>query len=192
MLAARCAGAGVGYAETLTGFKWIVRAGPGLAYGYEEALGYCVAPDMVRDKDGIATALLVADLAATLRADGRTLLDRLAELQREYGVHATGQVSLRVEDLTLIAQAMTRLRADPPRVLLGRPVRTEDLLPRTDGLRLSGDGVRVVVRPSGTEPKLKCYLQVVVPPTADVAAARRTGAAQLAALSREVDALLGR
>jgi len=89
---------GVSYAETLTGFKWIMRAGDGLVYGYEEALGYAIGPDVVRDKDGISAALLVAELAAQLRAHGRTLLDRLDDLQREYGVHATDEYAARVDD----------------------------------------------------------------------------------------------
>ena len=103
------------YAETLTGFKWIVRAGDRtLAFGYEEALGYCVAPDLVRDKDGITAALLVAELAAGLKAELRTLADRLDELAAEFGVYATDQLSVRVDDLAEIAATMRRLRATPP------------------------------------------------------------------------------
>ena len=161
---------GLGYVETLTGFKWIARA-PGLRFGYEEALGYCVDPGGVLDKDGISAALLVAELAAGLRAQGRTLLDLLDDIEVEHGVHATGQLSVRVLDLGQIAAAMAGLRARPPVVLGGRAVLSaEDLaagvagLPPTDGLRyVLADGGRVVVRPSGTEPKLKAYLEVVTP-----------------------------
>ena len=161
MLRAMAERRGVGYAETLTGFKWITRAGPDLVFGYEEALGYAVAPDLVRDKDGISAALLVAELAAVLKAASSSLPQRLAELYAEYGWYATDQVSLRVDDLSIISTAMRRLRADPPRSLLGRAVTVSDLLPGADVLALRWTGGRVVVRPSGTEPKLKAYLEVV-------------------------------
>jgi phosphomannomutase len=161
MLGALAAGAGVSYAETLTGFKWISRAAPDLVYGYEEALGYAVAPDLVRDKDGISAALRVAELAARLKADGSSLLSRLDELSAEYGRYATDQVSIRVEDLSIIPATMQRLRDDPPATLLGADVEVDDLLPATDALRWRWPGGRVVVRPSGTEPKLKAYLEVV-------------------------------
>jgi phosphomannomutase len=200
LLGAMAGDRGAAYAETLTGFKWLVRPA-GLTYAYEEALGYCVAPDVVRDKDGISALLLVCDLAERLRADGRTLLDRLDELARAYGLHATGQLSVRVRDLSLIAAAMTRLRAEPPAVLGGLMVETvDDLasgsadLPPTDGLRLHlASGGRVVVRPSGTEPKLKCYLEVVVgvEPDGDVAAARIAGAGRLDAIKADLSAALG-
>lgn len=156
----------VRYAETLTGFKWLVRAGDGagtgLIYAYEEALGHCVDPDRVRDKDGISAAVVSCDLAATAKRDGRTIAAMLDELSTKHGVHQTGQVSVRVTDLDVIAAAMRRLRAEPPPELGGVTVRTHDLLPETDALVITGTGgLRVVVRPSGTEPKLKCYLQVV-------------------------------
>ncbi|MFJ9662735.1 phospho-sugar mutase [Streptomyces griseoflavus] len=161
--------AGLPYEETLTGFKWIARV-EGLRYGYEEALGYCVDPDGVRDKDGITAALLLTELASDLKADGRTLLDLLDDLAVEHGLHATDQLSVRVQDLGVIASAMRRLRDQPPTELAGLRISTaEDLtrgtekLPPTDGLRYTLDGARVVVRPSGTEPKLKCYLEVVIP-----------------------------
>lgn len=190
LLSSLCAARGLPYSETLTGFKWIVRAGDDVVYGYEEALGYAVAPSIVRDKDGISAALLVAEMAADLKARGKTLLDRLDEIFAEYGVYATGQVSLRVDDLGVIADLMGRLRADPPRTLLGRNVSTvDDLLPDADVVRIAADKVRVVVRPSGTEPKLKAYLQVVV--TGDVSAARKQAADQLAELRTEISALLG-
>ncbi|MFF9319603.1 phospho-sugar mutase [Streptomyces sp. NPDC014735] len=161
--------AGLGYEETLTGFKWIARV-DGLRYGYEEALGYCVDPEGVRDKDGITAALLVAELASFLKERGRTLLDLLDDLAVEHGLHATDQLSVRVQDLSVIADAMRRLRERPPAALGGLDVvSAEDLsrgsaqLPPTDGLRYHLRGARVIVRPSGTEPKLKCYLEVVVP-----------------------------
>jgi len=162
-------GAGLPYEETLTGFKWIARV-EGLRYGYEEALGYCVDPDGVRDKDGITAALLVTELASELKEQGRTLLDLLDDIAVAYGLHATDQLSGRVEDLSVIANAMRRLREQPPTELAGLAItKAEDLtrgtdrLPPTDGLRYTLDGARVIVRPSGTEPKLKCYLEVVVP-----------------------------
>jgi phosphomannomutase len=196
LLGTLCFARGVRYAETLTGFKWIVRAAPDLAYGYEEALGYCVMPAAVRDKCGISAAVLAADLAASLRAAGSTLLDRLDELAAEFGVYATAQVSVRVADLSLIAATMARLRAEPPARLLDRPVTAiEDLLPDADVLRWCAEGVRVVVRPSGTEPKLKAYLEVVVPvrdrDLAAVPPARATGAAALDRLRAELAPLLG-
>jgi phosphomannomutase len=190
---------GVRFAETPTGFKWIVRAGtPGqpLVFGYEEALGYAVAPDVVKDKDGISAALAVALLAAELRATGRTLTDRLDELALEHGLFATGQLSVRVEDLSRIGAMMARLRSDPPRRLLGREVVASDLLdetPAVDAVRLLGDGVRVVVRPSGTEPKLKAYLETVVPVHEDagIIAARGRGDDELDQLRTEMAVALG-
>jgi phosphomannomutase len=191
LLQALCTARGVPYAETLTGFKWIVRAAADLRYGYEEALGYAVDPALVRDKDGVTAAVLVADLAAALRAEGRTLLHRLDELAAEFGVYATDQVSVRVDDLALIDTLMRRLRADPPTALLGRPVAAvEDLRPDADVLRLRAPRCRVVVRPSGTEPKLKAYLEVVEPPEPTVGAARAAANTALAALRAEVSTLL--
>jgi phosphomannomutase len=187
------------YAETLTGFKWIARV-EGIRYGYEEALGYCVDPDGVRDKDGITAALLVTELASQLKEEGRTLLDLLDDLAVEHGLHATDQLSVRVQDLSLIADAMRRLREQPPAALAGLPVtRAEDLtrgtdtLPPTDGLRYTLDGARVIVRPSGTEPKLKCYLEVVIPVAdhAGLPAARAKAADLLAALKRDLSTAAG-
>ncbi|WP_405887087.1 phospho-sugar mutase [Streptomyces longwoodensis] len=191
--------AGLPYEETLTGFKWIARV-DGLRYGYEEALGYCVDPEGVRDKDGITAALLVTELASVLKAGGRTLVDLLDDLAVEHGLHATDQLSVRVQDLSVIADAMRRLREHPPTELAGLPVtRAEDLergtqtLPPTDGLRYTLDGARVVVRPSGTEPKLKCYLEVVVPVDAHAAlpAARTRATELLAAIKRDLSAAAG-
>ncbi|MCX4669492.1 phospho-sugar mutase [Streptomyces sp. NBC_01381] len=191
--------AGLPYEETLTGFKWIARV-EDLRYGYEEALGYCVDPEGVRDKDGITAALLLTELASELKEAGRTLLDLLDDLAVEHGLHATDQLSVRVEDLSLIANAMRKLREQPPTALAGLPVtKAEDLtqgtdkLPPTDGLRYTLDGARVIVRPSGTEPKLKCYLEVVVP-VADTSAlpgARVTAAELLATIKRDLSAAAG-
>ncbi|HEX5511048.1 MAG TPA: phospho-sugar mutase [Actinomycetales bacterium] len=190
---------GLKHAETLTGFKWISRV-PGLLFGYEEALGYCVDPDAVRDKDGISAAVLVAELAASLKAQGRSMLDALDDLARAHGVYATDQLSVRVQDLSLIGAAMTRLRELPPSELADSAV-TEvvdlsagaDGLPPTDGLRyLTDHGDRVIVRPSGTEPKLKCYLEVIVPVEGDAVGSARTKAAQrLARLRGDVATAVG-
>ncbi|GAA1157426.1 phospho-sugar mutase [Kribbella jejuensis] len=189
---------GVRYVETLTGFKWIGRV-PDLVFGYEEALGYCVDPAAVKDKDGVSTLIRVLQLAAQAKAAGRTLVDLLDDLAIKHGLHATDQLSARVEDLSLIAKAMKRLRATPPTTLGAYAVeRIDDLsqgsesLPPTDGLRYTlSDGARVVVRPSGTEPKLKCYLEVVVPVTTEVAAARTQAADALAAIKTDLAAAAG-
>jgi phosphomannomutase len=194
LLRALCAARDVPYAETLTGFKWIVRGAEELAYGYEEALGYCVAPELVRDKDGITAAVTVADLAARLKAEGRSPADRLDELDAEFGVHRTGQVSMRVEDLGLITTTMARIRQSPPTSLLGDPVtEVEDRLPDADVLTLRTARARVVIRPSGTEPKLKAYLEVVEPVTdGDLAGARtRAVTAMESGLRVEISAALG-
>ncbi|MGW5353821.1 phospho-sugar mutase [Streptomyces sp. NPDC004031] len=202
LLSKIAARAGLGYEDTLTGFKWIARV-PGLRYGYEEALGYCVDPAGVRDKDGVTAALLLAEMAAQARQEGRTLADELDGLALVHGLHATDQLSVRVDDLGLITAAMARLRAHPPTELAGLTVASaEDLregadgLPPTDGLRyrLTGEGVssaRVVVRPSGTEPKVKCYLEVVLPPTADLPPARARAAALLEALKAALASAAG-
>jgi phosphomannomutase len=194
------AAAGQAYAETLTGFKWISRA-PGLAFGYEEALGYCVDPEHVRDKDGISALLLLCELAASLKAEGRGLTDLLDELAVEHGLHATSQLSIRLEDPAQISGAMQRLRDRPVTALAGATVQQlDDLtagiggLPPTDGIRyqLAG-GSRVIVRPSGTEPKIKCYLEVVQPVT-DVSAlaeARADAEIALGALKVDIRAALG-
>jgi phosphomannomutase len=190
---------GLGYEETLTGFKWISRV-EGLRYGYEEAIGYCVDPDSVRDKDGVSAALLVAELAATLKAEGRTLLDLLDDIAREHGLHATDQLAARFDDVSAIESSMALLRSQPPTSLGGRAVTSaEDLakgdggLPPTDGMRfhLEGDA-RVIVRPSGTEPKVKCYIEVVEPVIdGDVAAARHTASIALAAIKRDLATAAG-
>ena len=184
MLRTVAAAHGARYAETLTGFKWIVRSGPGLVFGYEEALGYCVDPDTVRDKDGIAAAVLACDLAAGLRATGRGLPDRLDELAVTHGVHRTEGISVRCEPPARDA-AVERLRGAPP---AGWTVQR----PAPDVLVLRRGGERLVVRPSGTEPKLKAYLEVVEPvsDSAGLAAAKATAQTRLDALRTDLRALL--
>jgi phosphomannomutase len=179
LLSKMAAAAGVAYVETLTGFKWIARAalrrpGTRLVFGYEEALGYEVG-DLVSDKDGLSAALVVAEIAAIAKAQGSSLLGRLDAIASRFGVHATSQWSLRLSGSNAqaeMANIVGRLRAEPPEAL-GRLAVTEVLdlavaeseLPPTDALviRLAG-GARVVLRPSGTEPKLKAYLEVVGEP----------------------------
>jgi phosphomannomutase len=201
LLARMAEAAGVHFAQTLTGFKWIVRAGdrlPGsrFVFGYEEALGYCTGT-MVRDKDGMTAALLFAELVAGLKAEGRTVHDRLDELAARHGVHLTGQWSVRVAEpngVARIAATLRRLRTAPPTRLGSLAVtRVDDLLvgkelPPTDGLVLhGGDHVRVTLRPSGTEPKLKAYFEVVEPVSGgDVAAARARAAETLAGVRTAV------
>ena len=196
---------GMAYSETLTGFKWIVNAGDDLVYGYEEALGYCVAPSLTRDKDGISAALIIALLAATLKASGSSLVRRLDDIARSYGLYATDQVSVRVDDVAQINGAVAHLRAHPPSDLGGLPVISiDDLaaggggLPPTDGLRFRLDGAalgfgpaRVVVRPSGTEPKLKSYLEIVVGVTETVEEARARARVQLNAIAADLGVALG-
>ncbi len=174
MLAAIAAGHGAQHVETLTGFKWLARADAGLAgstlvYAYEEAIGHCVDPAAVRDKDGISAAVLTCDLVSVLRDDGRTALDALDALALRHGVHATGAVSVHTD----ADAVMARLRADPPKQLGA----LSDLLDRrgqdrTDALVFVGDTVRLAVRPSGTEPKIKAYIEIRLPPRDDLASAR--------------------
>ena len=197
LLRAIATDAGLGYASTLTGFKWISRV-PDLVFGYEEALGYCVDPQHVTDKDGITASLLLLELVARLKAEGRGVQDVLDDLARAHGLHVTSQVSVRVADVSLIADAMARLRTTPPKALGELRVdRVDDLeqgvdgLPPTDGLRLTLGRNRVVIRPSGTEPKLKCYLQVVVPVDGDLGSAKARAAALLFALRTGVTEAVG-
>jgi len=195
LLRALAADAGVAHVETLTGFKWLSRAaGPEQhrLFAYEEALGYCIG-DVVGDKDGITAALVLAEAAALQAEAGRTLHDVLDDLARRYGVHATGQWSARVagaDGMDRLQAAMAHLRAHAPDELAARPVldvvdlRNGDPahgFPPSDVLTWHLDGGRVVVRPSGTEPKLKCYVEVVVPlgPGADLDAARAQAAVTL-------------
>jgi phosphomannomutase len=200
LLGRMAAKAGQPYAETLTGFKWIGRV-EGLAFGYEEALGYCVDAEHVRDKDGVSALLLLCEIAAAAKAEGRGLDDLLDDIAAEHGLHATDQLSVRVTDLGEIAAAMARLRAAPPASLGGlEVVAVDDLargsaeLPPTEGLRYRlAEGGRVIVRPSGTEPKLKCYLEVVIPvnPEDGVEAARIAAVGRLDALRGDIKAAAG-
>ncbi|MET0953716.1 MAG: phospho-sugar mutase [Aeromicrobium sp.] len=198
LLGRQAAAHGQPWEQTLTGFKWLGKI-PTLVFGYEEALGYSVAPDIARDKDGVSAIITVLELAAELKADGRTLIDRLDDIYREHGLHGTSQLSVRVEDLTIISRAMDTLRTSPPTVLGGLAVTSvDDLadgyrdLPPTDGIRLGLDGgARIICRPSGTEPKLKCYLEVVVPVTDSIELARESADAQLAGIKTDLAAALG-
>ncbi len=206
MLRAIAAAYGARFAETLTGFKWIARAGAGLVYGYEEALGYCVDPDAVRDKDGIAAAVLAADLAATLKAAGGGLLDRLDELATAHGVHATAGLPVRMEPAARDA-VVERLRARPPEGWAADRPAPDVLVLRAEA-KGTGASQRASERgadrareptiragasgdpPSGTEPKLKAYLQVVEPVSGDLPAARAAADARLHALRAEVEAMI--
>ncbi len=197
MLASIAAGYGARHVETLTGFKWLARADAGLpgstlVYAYEEAIGHCVDPAGVRDKDGISAAVLACDLVAALREQGSSVPAALDELARRHGVHATSAVSRRVDDAS---EVMTRLRHDPPTRLAGIDVSVADLMARrqlrTDALVFTGGdertSVRLAVRPSGTEPKVKCYIEVRCTVTGELGAARSRAAAlqsELIALAR--------
>ncbi|KAB7741973.1 phospho-sugar mutase [Nostocoides sp. F2B08] len=196
LLGAMASAAGIAHEETLTGFKWISRV-EGLRYGYEEALGYCVDPDGVRDKDGITAALLIAEQAAVLKSEGRALSDVLDDLARAHGVYHTDSFSVRVEDLSLIERIMARLREDPPTDIGGITVeRIDDLargdggLPPTDGLRyLLSDRTRIIVRPSGTEPKVKIYCEVIEPVADDLAGARKHAVSRMSAVRETMEGL---
>ena len=200
LLSRIAAAAGYAHEETLTGFKWISRV-PGLTYGYEEALGYCVAPDLVRDKDGISAAVLIAELAAAAKAEGRTIFDTLDDLYLVHGLHASDQLSIRVADLGLLDAMMNRLRVNPPEAFGGSSVEVSvdlaegsDNLPPTDGLLyITRDQSRVIIRPSGTEPKLKCYLEVIRPveSAAELPEARQAALTSLDDVLRDVREALG-
>jgi phosphomannomutase len=202
LLSKIAAAAGAQYAETLTGFKWITRAGdpmPGtrFLFGYEEALGYAVG-DVVRDKDGIGAALAMLRLATEMRVAGRSVLDRYDELETAHGVHLTSQVTLRTTDQ---ARVMSRLRAAHPATLGGEPVMSvadladgagdPDGIPPSNVLILRLPGARVVLRPSGTEPKIKCYIETTEPLAGrSLAAAREAAAGRLVPLRHALEALL--
>ncbi|MDQ0665164.1 phosphomannomutase [Arthrobacter ulcerisalmonis] len=200
LLARIAAAAGFAHEETLTGFKWISRV-PGLVYGYEEALGYCVAPDLVKDKDGISAAVLIAELAAAAKAAGKTVFDTLDELYLQHGLHASDQLSIRVADLGLLDAMMNRLRVSPPESFGQSAVEVfTDLaggsaqLPPTEGLLyITRNLTRVIIRPSGTEPKLKCYLEVIhqVGSAAELPAARQAARASLDEVLHDVSEALG-
>ena len=183
LLAAIAADHGARHVQTLTGFKWLARAdadvpGGNLVYAYEEAIGHCVDPDAVRDKDGISAAVLVCDLAAGLTAQGSSVPTALDALARRYGLHMTAAASRAVATPAEATAMMARLRAEPPTELAGIAVTAAD---HADMLILSGGdaqaSVRVVVRPSGTEPKVKCYTEVRLPATEDLEGARARASA---------------
>ena len=191
-LKAMCEKRGFGYDETLTGFKWLARAGADLAFAFEEALGYCVAPEFLRDKDGISASLVVSEIAAGQAARMATLQDRLDELAEEFGVYETGQLSVRVDDVSEIDACMKRLRAHQPMSLLDEPVTDYiDRLPDADVVTVMTANARVVCRPSGTEPKLKAYLEVREDVGGDVQGARERARAGVEALKTEIAAILG-
>ena len=161
---------GIDFKEVLTGFKWLAKI-EDLAFGYEEAIGYAVDSETVNDKDGISAAIFLAQIATDLAAVGKDLNDLLDEVWLRHGFHATEQISIRVADMGAITILLAGLRSNPPQEIAGRSVESiDDLaaptdgLPPTDGLRLwlSG-GVRIIIRPSGTEAKLKCYIEVITP-----------------------------
>jgi len=159
---------GLDFQETLTGFKYIAKI-PHLAFGYEEAIGFCVDAMRVNDKDGISAALSIAQIATDLHSQGKTLLDFLDEIWDIYGFHATEQISIRVTDISSIAVIMNKLRANPLSEISGFKVLSSDdlsnprnSLPPTDGLRfMLENNIRIIIRPSGTEPKIKCYVEIV-------------------------------
>jgi phosphomannomutase len=198
LLGRQAAAFGQPWEQTLTGFKWLGKI-PTLVFGYEEALGYSVAPDIARDKDGVSAIITVLEMAAELKADGRSLLDRLDDIYREHGLHGTGQLSVRVDDLSIITRAMDVLRTSPPTVLGGLDVTSvDDLaegyhgLPPTDGIRLGLEGgARIIARPSGTEPKLKCYIEVVIEVNDSIQTARQTADQQLAGIKADLAETLG-
>jgi len=161
---------GIDFREVLTGFKWLAKI-ENLSFGYEEAIGYAVDSQTVNDKDGISAAIFLAQIATTLAEDGRDLNDLLDEVWARHGFHGTEQISIRVSDMKAITLLLAGLRNNPPQMIAGRAVESiddlaapRDGLPPTDGLRiwLSG-GVRIIIRPSGTEAKLKCYVEVITP-----------------------------
>jgi len=159
---------GVDFQEVLTGFKWIAKI-ENLAFGYEEAIGYAVDSDNVNDKDGISAAIFLAQIATDLKRDGLTISDLLNQVWERHGFHGTEQISIRVTDMSAITHLLAGLRSNPPREIAGRVVESiDDLaaptdgLPPTDGLRIwLAGGIRIIVRPSGTEAKMKCYIEVV-------------------------------
>jgi phosphomannomutase len=158
--------AGIEFHETLTGFKWISKIS-NLTFGYEEALGYCVDAKSVNDKDGISVGLLIAQIAGELRDGGVSLADYLNLIGDEYGFHKTDQISIRVTDLSIIQSLLNKVAANPPASLAGSALITAEDLSKSKSMATPGircyynDGIRIIIRPSGTEPKLKCYIEVV-------------------------------
>ena len=191
-------GHGLKYQHTLTGFKWIARV-PGLYFGYEEAIGFCPDPSRVRDKDGIATSVVAASLFAQLKTEGRSAKDELERMARLYGLHVTAPLTFRVDRLELIAEGMQRLRAQPPTTLAGAEVegvvdlsKGWDGLPGTDALMVTtAAGDRVIARPSGTEPKLKCYLEVILPVEEGAEVPWEAARAHLESIKAEFGAAIG-
>ena len=169
-----CAYYGVEFREVLTGFKWLAKI-EDLAFGYEEAIGYAVDSETVNDKDGISAAIFLAQIATDLTRDGRSLTDLLNEVWARHGFHGTEQISIRVSDMSSIARLLSTLRQNPPQEIAGRAVKSiddlaapKDGLPPTDGLRIWLDGdIRIIVRPSGTEAKMKCYIEVITATSAE-------------------------
>ncbi|GAA1153103.1 phospho-sugar mutase [Nesterenkonia sandarakina] len=204
-----CQVRGVGHAATLTGFKWLARV-QHMSFGYEEAIGFNVDPEHVKDKDGVSAALIFAEMTASLKARGTSLVAALDEIAAEAGVFVTGQVTIRVGDLSELGKVTAALRAQPPAEIAGSAVvesldLTQDPLPgtelseatKTDALiYLTEAGDRVIVRPSGTEPKVKCYLEAVADtPGVDAApeaisAARAQAAGRLEQLRSSMETML--
>ncbi len=158
--------AGIEFHETLTGFKWISKIS-NLTFGYEEALGYCVDAKSVNDKDGISVGLLLAQIAGELHDGGISLADYLNLIGDEYGFHKTDQISIRVTDLSIIQSLLNKVSANPPASLAGSALISAEDLSKSKSMATPGircyynDGIRIIIRPSGTEPKLKCYIEVV-------------------------------
>ncbi|CAN2216925.1 {ManB} Phosphomannomutase [Candidatus Nanopelagicaceae bacterium] len=159
---------GIDFQEVLTGFKWLAKI-EDLAFGYEEAIGYAVDSDTVNDKDGISAAIFLAQVAMDLKRDGLTISDLLNQVWELHGFHGTEQISIRVSDMSAITRLLAGLRQNPPKEIAGRAVESiddlaapKDGLPPTDGLRIwLAGGIRIIVRPSGTEAKMKCYIEVI-------------------------------
>ena len=206
LLSKIAAGHGLNYRATLTGFKWIAGV-DGLVFGYEEAIGYCTDPAVVRDKDGVSAAVRVADAVARLKGQGLGIQDLLDDVARAHGLYKTAPLTFRVEDRSLITKGMDTLRANPPAQLAGSKVtQVTDMndgldmvdakaesyhIPPTDGiLILTEANDRVIARPSGTEPKLKCYLEVVLP-VASAAIPHVAAAERLDQIKAELKEILG-
>ena len=159
---------GLPFQETLTGFKWLAKI-PNLWFGYEEALGYAVDSQSVNDKDGISAALVLVQLATDLKVQGKTLIDLLDEIWKRHGYHGTRQISVRTTSVAQIDAILSKFRDATPKNI-GRFALTsfddlekpKDGLPPTNGVRIHlMDNIRIIVRPSGTEPKIKCYIEVI-------------------------------
>lgn len=157
---------GLRFEETLTGFKWISKI-ENLLFGYEEALGYCVDQKSVNDKDGISAALVLAQIFNELKSSGQSIFDYLDKLGNEYGFHKTDQISIRVTNLEVANELLKRVIITPPNMLLNNALKSSVNLSEstenpTIGIKLDYEnGIRVIIRPSGTEPKLKCYIEVI-------------------------------